>query len=204
MAKINRIKARKEYTCSKCRKKILVGEEYLKGVPYMRKPIIRCLSCGLSSWELSSSEYIQRVGNLVENWEKDYAIDEDIFDSIASEIEEIKDECEDRYENIPDQLKEGEAGTLLEERIEALEGVYDELTSRDFGTIISDAFEEYDEEEAKEMLSALGVNDIIEASFFDISATANETDCDALEELLDDIKCSVETEVEDILSELEY
>ena len=77
MAKIEKPKARKEYKCSKCGEVIKVGDVYLKGTPFRCSPIIRCTKCGLRSWELSSSNYVQGVGRVCDCWEEDYGCDED-------------------------------------------------------------------------------------------------------------------------------
>ena len=75
MAKIEKPKARKEYKCSKCGEVIKVGDTYLKGTPFRRSPVIRCIKCGLRGWELSSSDYVQGAGRVCECWEEDYGFD---------------------------------------------------------------------------------------------------------------------------------
>ena len=116
MAKIEKPKARKEYKCSKCGEAIKVGDTYLKGTPFRCKPIIRCTKCGLHSWELSSSDYVQRVGRVCDCWEEDYELGEDTAQSIADELSDIRDETQDSLDNMPYGLQEGDTGQLLQER----------------------------------------------------------------------------------------
>ena len=79
MPKILKPSARKEYKCSKCGGTIFKGETYLKGIVNFKKPIIRCVNCGLKMWELSSSNYIQTTGWLLDNW-RDYDEVDEIID----------------------------------------------------------------------------------------------------------------------------
>lgn len=72
----------------------------------------------------------------------------DNFDSWKSEIEEMKYETEEKYENMPDPLKEGDIGQLLQERIQGLE---DWINSLDSIEIPDDhEQEEGDEKETEE------------------------------------------------------
>lgn len=144
MARVERHVARKEKTCSKCHKTIEVGQEYLCGTPYKRPTVYRCVSCGLKSWELSGSEYIKGIANIVENWETDYPIDvdgnEDFISNIADDLESIKDDCEGALDNMPDNLRESsETGELLQNRIDQLEEAIDALNGIDYSSMEEDA-----------------------------------------------------------------
>lgn len=128
MARIERInKARKEQKCSKCGKTIEVGMPYLKATPYRQRPIIRCTSCGLKSYETSGSEYVQNVGAIVEDWRDNYGINENTADDIATALEEIRDQQQNSLDNMPENLQYGDTGTMLQERIDSLDSVIDEL-----------------------------------------------------------------------------
>ena len=121
MAKVEYInKARKEYKCSKCGEIIKVGEPYRKLVFFRRRPIVRCAKCGFKNWETRASEYGRSVGQIVEDWRDIYEMHEDTAENIASDLEDIKSDCEDRLDNIPEQLRDADAGTLLQERIDNL------------------------------------------------------------------------------------
>ena len=146
MAKIEKPKARKEYKCSKCGETIKVGDTYLKGIPFRRSPVIRCLKCGLRGWELSSSDYVQGVGRVCDCWEDDYGCDEDTAQSIAYELSNIKDDCECSLENMPEGLREGDTGQLLQERIDALDDVISELENISYDSIKEEAEAEAENE----------------------------------------------------------
>lgn len=135
MAKIENLVARKEYKCSKCGKVIKKGDQYWKGIPFRRSPIIRCLKCGIYRWECSSSDYVQSVGRVCDCWQKDYELGESTAQEIAEELTNILDECQDRLDNMPEGLQEGDTGQLLQERIDQLGDVINELEDIDYDTI---------------------------------------------------------------------
>lgn len=51
--------------------------------------------------------------------------------NLTGELQSLHDECEQSLENIPEQLREASAGSMLQERIECLEEVISELESID-------------------------------------------------------------------------
>ena len=133
MGKIYKIeKSRKEYTCSRCGKKIEKGQPYLRGELNFSKPIIRCPKCGLQHWEVTTSEYQLNVGEIVYRWNENYEVSEDGRDNIISDLEEIKDELQDRLDNMPEGLQQGDTGCLLQARIDSLDGAIYDLESIDF------------------------------------------------------------------------
>jgi DNA-directed RNA polymerase subunit RPC12/RpoP len=147
MAKIEKPKARKEYKCSKCGQTIKVGDTYLKGTPFRRSPVIRCTKCGLRSWELSSSDYVQGVGRVCDCWEEDYGCSEDTAQSIADELDTIKDNCQDSLDNMPEGLQEGDTGQLIQERIDNLDSAISDLEAIDYDTIKENAKDDVDSDE---------------------------------------------------------
>lgn len=201
MAKISRIKARKEYTCSKCRKTISVGEVYCKGTPFRRKPIIRCASCGLSSWELSSSEFVQSMGDLIENWIQNKGIYDGVWEDVSNELETIKSDCEERFDNIPEQLQDGDAGSLLQERIESLESAICELEELSMDDIVNEAYDNLDSDFAKEIKQKIG-NVSIEEAYCDFEQLGD--DCKAVNELVLAVKDLIVEKINDVLSEIDY
>ena len=68
-----------------------------------------------------------------EQIESFYAENQEEFDSykegILSEIETLKDEVQERLDNMPEQLQYAPTGELLQERIDALDEWYSELES---------------------------------------------------------------------------
>lgn len=128
MGKITRVnKSRKEYKCSKCGQVIPVGSEYLRGDLNFSKPIIRCTKCGLRSWEVTTSDYVRSVGEIVEDWQDTYGADEDGCQAIIDELNRIKDDLEERLDNMPEGLRDGDSGQTLQERIDGLEDAINSL-----------------------------------------------------------------------------
>lgn len=149
MAKIQTFKKSnrgKEIHCSKCGKPILPGETYLKAEPYMGPAIIRCTSCGLKGYETSGSSYIQQIGALVECWRDTYGDMTTAAEDIVSELEDIKSDLEDRFYNIPEQLQDGAAGSMLQERMDEIDDVISELESVDYYEIQDEVRSEAEDE----------------------------------------------------------
>jgi len=146
MAKIENPVARKEYKCSKCGKVIKKGDQYRKGTPFRRTPIIRCLSCGIYRWECSSSEYTRGVGRICDCWQEDHELGADTAQEIADDLSNIQDDCQDSLDNMPEGLQVGSAGELLQERIDTLGDVISELESIDYDTIKEEAQTDFDSE----------------------------------------------------------
>lgn len=126
MAKLTKQKARKEYICYKCNRTIAIGEEYQKIVAMYRNPKTVCCSCKVPRSELTSSEYYAWLYDLQDNMTLETIED---MQQLLDDIEYQKSELEDKYYNIPEQLQDGEAGSILQERIDNLDEVYDELES---------------------------------------------------------------------------
>ncbi len=144
MARINRVeKSRKECKCGKCGKVIPVGSSYLYATPMHRAKMIRCTSCGLRSYETSSSEYVQTVGAIQENWRNEYGTDG--IDGIISALEELKDNAECSLDNMPEQLQEGDTGMMLQDRIDGLEEAIDALENIDTDDLKQQAFDDLGE-----------------------------------------------------------
>lgn len=183
MAKITKQKCRKQITCSKCGEPIKVSEEYLKGTPFHRKPICRHLKCGLRSWELSNSDFVQTCGSLQDDWQSNYGIGEDTISDITSELEELRDNCQDSLDNMPESLQDSETGEMLQERIDNVESVISELENvTSLESLVEDYISDYQDEEG-----------------FDADDIRNNYD-----NLPDDIKDQFIEEVNDALSGLEY
>lgn len=147
MARINTLTKSnrgKEIKCSKCGKAITAGMKYLKATPYHRADIIRCISCGLKSWETSGSDYVQTIGSICDDW-RNSGVYDGRAEEIAEELEELKDTQQESLDNMPENLQYGSTGEMLQERIDELDGVIDELNQ-----ISWDDFEDEAEEAVKE------------------------------------------------------
>lgn len=67
-------------------------------------------------------------------------------EDIASELEDIRSELEDNFYNIPEQLQDGAAGSLLQERMDEIEDVISELESVDYYEIQDEVRDEAETE----------------------------------------------------------
>ena len=146
MAKIEKPVARKEYKCSKCGEVIKKGDQYWKGIPFRRSPVIRCLKCGIYRWECSSSDYTQSVGRVCDCWQEDYELSESTAEEIVAELTNIQDMCQDSLDNMPEGLQEGDTGQLIQERIDNLEDAISELEAIDYESIKEEAEVDFDSE----------------------------------------------------------
>lgn len=188
MARIERInKARKEQKCCKCGNIIQIGMPYLKATPYRRPTIVRCISCGLESYETSGSEYVRNVGDIANHWEDNFGLDNTTPDEISSELEEIRDQQQESLDNMPENLQEGDTGQMLQERVECLDNVIDELSNINYEDCESEAREEVETEmgeydpESDEYESEENFNEVLEDS---VTERTDDKFRDAIEEAL--------------------
>lgn len=144
MGKVQVIKkSRKECKCNKCGEVIPIGSRYYKGEINFGPTIRRCERCGLEYWEVTTSDYQLQVGEIVYKWHENYNADSVGIEEMISDLEYIRDEVEERLDNIPQQLQEADAGMLLQERIEALEDVISELENIDEESIKEEKLREF-------------------------------------------------------------
>lgn len=135
-------KSRKEYVCSKCGEVIPIGSSYIRGQVNFGPTIIRCASCSLKRYEVTTSDYINRVGAIVEDWRESYSANISGIDELVSDLEEIKDELEERLDNMPDGLRDGDTGCLLADRIDNLESAISDLESIDESQVMEEIWSE--------------------------------------------------------------
>lgn len=97
--------------------------------------------------QLTLSEYKSAAWELVERLE-DFQKPSDISDLVSfrdelvSDAENLRDEQQEKLDNMPEGLQQGDTGTMIQERIEALESFIEELGDIDFDCDI-DMDEEY-------------------------------------------------------------
>ena len=185
-----------------------------------KAPIVRCVHCGLRSYELSTSDYVRRVGAIVEDWSECYTIEDGVWETIADELTGIKDDCEESLDNIPYELQDGEVGTLLQERIEALDDCISQLIDyADMNDFLSQAYDDLSEEEQeavdreREALEAAGKDseytDFYEA-FWERRFTAKLTEEEkaiaenAAETWKENFEETVSSFIEEAVGELSY
>lgn len=146
MGKVAVIKAsKKEWKCNKCGSIIEKGQQYYRGEINFGPTIIRCRKCGLQHWEVTTSDFKLRIGEIANTWNETYSLDDEGIESLISDLEDIRDDQQDRLDNMPEQLQESSSGELLQERIDMLESVIDELSNIDLDSIKDDAVDNCDE-----------------------------------------------------------
>lgn len=181
MSKIQLItKSRKEYVCGRCHSVIPAGSSYYKGELNFSKPVIRCTKCKLESWEVTTSDYIKSVGEIVYYWQENYPITEE-FDShegILSELEDIRDDIEERFSNIPESLQDAEIGEILQDRIDQLDEAISDLESINIEDIENDLVDEYADPD----------DDVIDSISGDYAEDLNSAYVDAIDSALSAIE----------------
>ena len=186
MGKIMKVeKSRKEHTCSKCRKVIEKGMPYLKGVINFSPDIVRCSSCGLEQWEVTTSEYQKEVGEIAYRWRENYAVDECTIDNIRDDLENVRDNEQDKLDNLPENLQSSPNADLIQERIDNLESTIDELDNIDLDSFKADVVSEQVEDE---YLAELEFDVLMEKEDVpdDIKETLQEEYISKLEEAIDE------------------
>lgn len=200
-------KSRKEYKCRKCGKVIPKGSSYYRGCLNFHPDIIRCTSCRLKSYEVTSSDYVKSVGPIVEDWRDSYSLTQEGVEEMISDLEEIRDEQQDHLDNMPEGLQEADTGMLLQDRIDSLESAIDELQNVDIESIISDAIDDLDLIDSDEELLDSYRNKFDEDDYSWIYF-ANEVEIDSLADVLyglqESIEASIEESIEDCLSSIDY
>ncbi len=133
MAKVNRVnKSRKEKVCGRCKQIIPVGSPYLYVDFYSGRTAVRCTNCGFKPSETTENPYLQRVYEIREDYEEklNNCTGEDlesIKEDLISDLESLRDEVQERYDNIPEQLQDGDAGQLLQDRIDSVESAMSDI-----------------------------------------------------------------------------
>ena len=186
-------KARKEHKCSKCGAVIKVGQPYKKGVINFHPDIIRCVECGLKSYEVTTSEYRKEVGAICEDWYGIHGCDENTVDNIVETLRDLLSQCEDNLENMPESLRESSStGETLQSRIDNLEEVIDELEQISSDDLIREA-----EESATDEIGEDGFDTEVERE----EAEREEAIDNLTQELFEE---SLSSAIEEAISSLEY
>jgi len=113
--------------------------------------------------QLTLSAYLGSVHDLIERVNEfqpelgEEGVIEDFRDEVVNDINEIRDECQQSLDNMPEQLQYAPTGELLQERIDACdsaEAECDGIEEPDQWQEVRDAQEEYDEWTTKEPVMA--------------------------------------------------
>ena len=201
MARVHHVKSsRKEYRCSKCGCTIPVGSPYVYGSVFRRRtPVRRCLKCGLKSYELSTSEYTRSIGAIVEDWERDYGIEDGVWTAIADDLQVVLDETQESFDNIPYQLQDGDTGNFLQERMEQLEQAIQELDF-DMENLLSEALGCLDTEE-QEAIYALQDGRALREVYEGLTGKEDDS---ALSRWKEETESVIAQYVDEVLGELSY
>lgn len=144
MGKVTKINSsRKEFKCNKCRQIIPKGSTYFRGEINFGPTIIRCASCGLKGYEVTTSDYVMRAGEIVEDWSESYDASEEGIQDIIDAVNELRDELQDRLDNMPYQLQDADTGMMLQDRISCLEDAVSELENIDVDSLKSDVISDF-------------------------------------------------------------
>lgn len=141
--------------CDVCGEPLVVGEQYRTVWNFYNSwdMHLSCYAkCPRSKWE--SSEYLGAIYDIQDNF------DADDIDSTLSSLEDLKSELEDKLDNIPEQLRDASAGSLLQERIDAIDEAisdiegykyeYEEIQNKEWEDYKDDFDSEEDFESDKE------------------------------------------------------
>lgn len=153
MATLKKQKARKEYTCSKRGEVIKKGDEYYRFWLTRFLPLkILCLGCKPKPSEMTTSEFLSNL----------YAIDEDVqgwdiedmndassfIENIVEQLNNLRDETEEKLSNMPDQLQYSPNGELLQGRVDSVQEMADEFEAID--TDIDESLSDEEKEDRKQ------------------------------------------------------
>lgn len=196
MAKVQVIqKSRKEYKCSKCGKVIPVGSKYYKGEINFGPTIIRCSDCKLEAWEVTTSDWQLSTGAIINRWEENYGLSDSTPEELHDEIESIMDDQQERLDNMPEGLQEGDVGQLIQERIDACEAAMDELDNIDIDSLKADALSEYIGDDEDGNYDDMGYDEVLEklekedpSAAADLVAKFEELLSDAIVEALNNLE----------------
>lgn len=83
--------------------------------------------------QLTQSEFLGNIYGIQERIEElttDCEFETEVEDLI-SELETLRDECEDKRSNMPDQLQDSDSGEMLQNRVDSVQEMIDELEGID-------------------------------------------------------------------------
>ncbi len=165
MPRINQVKkSRQQRTCHKCQKVIEIGQPYKWAKPRYGSKKIRCAVCVFKASELTQSEFLSQVyaiDETIAEWTTDTCF-ESAIEEVVGELEILRDECDDKLNNMPDQLQYAPTGQLLQERqdscdemIDELQGVELEVDEEEITTDCKEGFEKEEDESEEDYKTRL-------------------------------------------------
>lgn len=160
--------------------------------------------------QLTQSEYLGTMYGIQESLEdacsalregdvadKDFQQLVDALDSAISDVENQRDECQSKRDNMPEQLQDAPSGEMLGNRVDSCENIQSELDSAK--SAVEDKSGEYDE--LKTQLEELQKE--LEELTDDDEKTAKQKEIDEKEEEISSLAEDACTEVEGVSWDLE-
>lgn len=129
-------KAGKPYRCCKCSAPIKAGQQYYEWCFYRSTPTRKHVTCGTPrSSETTSSRMsgvyaaAEGVSDDVEAARKSLDVSSlaDTLRNAATDVDSVKDEYQDSWDNLGDNFQNGQPGEEIQEKIDALEQFAQEL-----------------------------------------------------------------------------
>jgi len=163
MATLKKQKARKEYECSnsRCKKPIKVGDEYYRFSQSRFQPLrILCLACKPTRSQMTGSEFLSTMyaiedGDIAGLSVEAIADDAQSFvEGIVGQLEELRDETEEKRDNMPESLQDAPTGEMLQGRVDSVDEMISELEDVDL-EIEEGLTEEEKAERYEEILQAI-------------------------------------------------
>lgn len=99
--------------------------------------------------ELTQSSFLANIYDIEDRISSitDFSMAESERDDIVSELEGLKDECQEKLDSMPEQLRESSSsGNLLQERVDNLDEMINNLNAVDFSPDIDKEEKETDDE----------------------------------------------------------
>lgn len=148
MTEVKHVKARKDYP----EFGIAKGDMYYVWVPGYRERTMRSKTMPRQSQLYSGYKgQTYALNEQLEDFQNpgDLSDLEAFRDELSANVVELRDEQQEKLDNMPDGLRESDTGTVVQERYDALEAFADELDSLDFGSELGE--DATDEERAEEV-----------------------------------------------------
>ena len=132
MATLKRQNARKDYVCSKCEKPIKKGDVYYRfSLTRFQKLRPLCLACKPRRSQMTTSDFLTTLFDIEDSMlalsveGMDDA--QSVIDGLIGQLEELRDETEEKRDNMPEQLQDAPTGEMLQGRYDSVEEMLGEL-----------------------------------------------------------------------------
>lgn len=155
--------------------------------------------------QLTQSGFLSQMYDLMDGDVQNLAYDgiADQIESIKSELEEMRDECQDSLDNMPEHLQESsDSGMLLQERIESLDSSIDNLDMLDPEGWESELEEKKDELDGQVNDLKAERDEIEEADEADRDESLDDKD-EEIQEVKDEYESDVEIFKEEKVNEVQ-